>query len=430
MTTNDVFSDRLATWLHEDSEHRVSDHLEEALVLTAATRQRPWWSSPERWLPMDLTSRASTLALPRMSRLLLIGLLVLALAAAALIAVGSRTQRVPPPFGPAANGSILSWSQAGDIIAADADGSNRRILVGGATIDLAPWFSHDGVRFIFWREPTAGQDQLMIASADGSDVRQLTDRLLHADWFEWSPGDDQIAVVHTQTGTGKRVLSIVDPSGKAPMRTMDLPLGVDNDVYWLPPNGDELIFTARKTPDDKDDGLYAVKRDGTGLRLVAPIATEHYFDLAVGPDGKRIAYSNIEADQSGNGVGWHIHLRDVQTGADRQVTFDPRASGEVDEHGPVFSPDGSQFLLWTQDGDTGQLAVAPSDGSGHVKPLGSPFRWDGDYGYAFSPDGRTAILTIGTGTTWLIDLPSAKGTLLHDPIPNFSTWQRLAQPVP
>jgi hypothetical protein len=428
MTTNDVFSDRLATWLHDDSEHRVSDHLEEALVLTAATRQRPWWSSPERWLPMDLTSRASTLAFPRMSRLLLIGLLILALAAAALIAVGSRTQRVPPPFGPAANGSILSWSQAGDIIAADADGSNRRTLVGGATFDLAPFFSHDGLRLIFDREPTAGQDQLMIANADGSDVRQLTDTLLHANWFEWSPADDQIAVVHTQTGTGIRVLSIVDPTEKAPMRTMDLPLGVDNNVFWLPPNGDELIFTARPAPDDKDYGVYAVKRDGSGFRLVAPIATEHYFDLAVAPDGKRIAYSNIEADQSGNGVGWHIHLRDLETGADRQVTFDPRTNGEVDEHEPAFSPDGRELLLWTQDGDTGQLAIAPSDGSGPARPLGPPFLWGDYYDYSFAPDGRTAILMIGAGTTWMFDLPSGHGTRLQEPIRNFSSWQRLALP--
>ena len=53
MTTRDTFGRDLSRWLHEDAEHRVSDHLGEVLVRTAATRQRPWWSSPERWLPMD-----------------------------------------------------------------------------------------------------------------------------------------------------------------------------------------------------------------------------------------------------------------------------------------------------------------------------------------------------------------------------------------
>ena len=430
MTTRLDLDRTLAEWFHADAGEASPDYLDDIVERVAAAPQRRWWSSPERWLPMDVTARASTFALPRYGRLAIVALMILAIAALAVLTIGSRTQRVPPPFGPAANGSILSWSQSGDIISIDADGSNPRTIVGDPAFDFAPRFSHDGTRFIFWREPTAGQDLVMLANADGSGVSQLSDVLRFADWFEWSPADDEIAVVHTQVGTGKRMLSIVDPTGKAPIRTLDLPLSVDNNVFWLPPQGDELIFTAREAPDNKDSGLYAVRQDGTGLRLVAPIATEHYFDLALAPDGRRIAYSNVESDASGNGIGWHIHLRDLATGADRQVTFDPRADGEVDEHGPVFSPDGTQLLLWTQTGDTGRLAVAASDGSSHSRDLGPPFLWDGDYSYAFAPDGETAILNIGTGTTWLIDLASGDGKRLEQPISNFATWQRLALPTP
>ena len=60
MTTRDTFGRDLSLWLREEGEHRVPDHLAEVLVRSAATRQRPWWSSLERWLPMDLTARAST----------------------------------------------------------------------------------------------------------------------------------------------------------------------------------------------------------------------------------------------------------------------------------------------------------------------------------------------------------------------------------
>ncbi|HEX5013927.1 MAG TPA: hypothetical protein VFV72_07160 [Candidatus Limnocylindrales bacterium] len=430
MTTRLDLDRTLAEWFRADAGEALPDYLDELVDRVAREPQRRWWSSPERWLPVDVTARASTFALPRYGRLAIVALLILAIAAAAVFAVGSRNQRVPPPFGPAANGSIVSWSQSGDIIAADADGSNSRIIVGGPSFDFAPWFSHDGTRFIFWREPTAGQDLVMVANADGSGVRALTDTLLYADWFEWSPADDAIAVVHTQAGTGKRLLSIVDATGKAPLHTLDLPLGVDNDVYWLPPNGDELLFTARDKPEDPENGLYAVKRDGTAFRQVAPVASSHYNNLAVALDGQRIAFSNVEADSSGNGIGWHIHLRDLATGSDTQVTFDPRADGEVDEHEPIFSPDGTQLLLWTQTGDTGRLAVAPSDGTSHARSLGPPFLWDDEYSYAFSPDGRTAILNIGKGTTWLFDLESGKGTRLSEGIPNFASWQRLAQPLP
>lgn len=430
MTTSDVFSDRLAVWLGDDSEHRVSDHLDEVLVVTAATRQRPWWSSPERWLPMDLTSRATTLALPRLGRLALVALLILAIAAVAIVAIGSRTQRVPPPFGPAVNGSILSWSADGDIVVTSPDGSGSRRIVSDPAFDFAPWFSHDGTRFVFWRRVSDTATDLMVADADGSAVRSISGGpLIDSDWFEWSPGDDRVAVVHTRNR--QRALTIFDARGSKPPVDVDLgTLDVDNNVYWLPPDGEELIFSAREVPDAKDVGLYAVRRDGTGLRPVAPIATEHYFDLTVALDGTSIAYSNIEADSSSNGVGWHIHLRDLETGADRQVTFDPRTTGEVDEHGPVFSPDGRQVLLWTESGAQGQLMVAPSDGSARARPLGPPFSYDLAFNYAFSPDGLTAILNIGASATWLIDIPSGQGEKTKEPLRNYSSWQRLAQPLP
>ena len=87
MTTNDVFGRNLSTWLHEDAEHHVPDHLAEVLQRTAATRQRPAWSSLERWLPMDTTLRPRTLPLPSAGRLLLVAALLI-LAALAVIAIG------------------------------------------------------------------------------------------------------------------------------------------------------------------------------------------------------------------------------------------------------------------------------------------------------------------------------------------------------
>ena len=114
MTTNDVFGRNLSTWLHEDAEHHVPDHLAEVLQRTAATRQRPAWSSLERWLPMDTTLRPRMVMLPRASRLLLVAALLVALAAVAIIAIGSWQSRLPDPFGLARNGLIVT-SRDGDI---------------------------------------------------------------------------------------------------------------------------------------------------------------------------------------------------------------------------------------------------------------------------------------------------------------------------
>ena len=76
MTTNDAFGRTLSAWLHEDAEHHVPDHLDEVLARSVASRQRPAWSSLERWLPMDLTTRVSAFTLPRPGRVLLIAVLL------------------------------------------------------------------------------------------------------------------------------------------------------------------------------------------------------------------------------------------------------------------------------------------------------------------------------------------------------------------
>src|SRR5207342_2665865 len=66
MTTDDTFGQHLSAWLHEEAGHRVPDHLSEVLVQTAATRQRKWWTSPERWLPVDTaTDMRGRIAAPR-----------------------------------------------------------------------------------------------------------------------------------------------------------------------------------------------------------------------------------------------------------------------------------------------------------------------------------------------------------------------------
>ena len=58
-------------------------------------------------------------------------LLVLVLAVAAVLVVGSRAKPLPAPFGPAENGRI-TYSVNGDIVAADSPPSTPRTIIGGA----------------------------------------------------------------------------------------------------------------------------------------------------------------------------------------------------------------------------------------------------------------------------------------------------------
>ncbi|HWH19191.1 MAG TPA: hypothetical protein VN671_01560, partial [Solirubrobacterales bacterium] len=61
----DRFEHDVSDWLHGEAAHRPAEHLGTVLARTATTRQRPAWSSLERWLPVDLTFRSNRFALPQ-----------------------------------------------------------------------------------------------------------------------------------------------------------------------------------------------------------------------------------------------------------------------------------------------------------------------------------------------------------------------------
>jgi hypothetical protein len=62
MTTDDRLEVTLTEWLNTESGYHLPDHLGEVVAQTAVTRQRPWWSSLERWLPVGSRSSPRGLA--------------------------------------------------------------------------------------------------------------------------------------------------------------------------------------------------------------------------------------------------------------------------------------------------------------------------------------------------------------------------------
>jgi len=127
MTSRDRLEERLPKLLDELAAARTPDYFDSMLRQTARTRQRPAWSSLERWLPMDIAARPARLGLTSW-RPVVIALVVLAvlLAVSAALFVGSRP-RVPAPFGPARNGLVLFSSTGGDIVSVDpASGTTDR----------------------------------------------------------------------------------------------------------------------------------------------------------------------------------------------------------------------------------------------------------------------------------------------------------------
>lgn len=421
MTTDERILGELEAYLRDRVPAGRSDDLARILTATSRAPQRHWWSSPERWLPMDLTTRATLVAPARLGRVALAVLVILAIVGLAIVAAGSRQPRVPAPFGLARNGAVMDWG-AGDIYLADSTTQAPRPIVTGPTDDLASLVARDGTKFVFLRAVSANQFQLMVANIDGSGIRQVLDApLTDPDWLEWSAGDE-LAIVN-RAGF-RRVLSIVDVA-KGTIRTLDLPgLDVDNSVYWVPPDADTLVFTAR--PHAGQDGpvaIYTIRSDGTGLSRRTPDRTGPWYNgLDVSPDGRTVAYWNWEDDASPDGKGSHVHYLDLPSDAVRKVAFDPGADGETDLR---FSPDGTHVVLQREASDA-QLLITTVDGSGPGLRVGPHFSVDAEPLYGFSPDGTTVYLAFADSRPQYIDV--ASGAITTGPVPfkSFAGYQRLA----
>ena len=154
---------------------------------------------------MDLTAQPRFLARPTLGKALLVGVVLIALIGIAIIAVGSRVQRVPPPFGLAANGQI-AYKADGDILVADPDGTHAHAVISGPSDDFAAGYTRDGTQLTFLRTVSPHEATLMIAAPDGSGVRPvLKEPLTDVTWFDSSPDSRSLAVVHAVNGV--RVLS-------------------------------------------------------------------------------------------------------------------------------------------------------------------------------------------------------------------------------
>jgi dipeptidyl aminopeptidase/acylaminoacyl peptidase len=412
MTTFDRFERAIPGLMTELAPARVPDYLDDMLRQTARTRQRPAWSTLERWLPMGTLARPLPMR-PFPWRTIGVLLMLAALiAGATLLYVGSR-DRVPPPFGPARNGAIVFSTADGDIVRADpATGAVTTLIDDATEFDSAPWFSNDGTKFAFDRQVASGSvlRSLVVASADGSGVRELSGPESEIRWFEWSPSGDRMLVLRQSDRFGE--VTLVDAADGA-LTTFDV--GLDVRAASFRPGTDQLVFSTASA-------FYVVGTDGTGLRRIV-LDTASLDQYAISPDGTLLAY----ATWVGGVAEGRIHVIEIDTGVELPIDFDP--GFEYTDLLPTFTPDGKALIVERHDQMGYKPTILPLDGGPPV-PMGPyhPSSTNGA-GVTLSPDGTKAIATYRVdGTTWLLDTATGDGERLDWPIPGeqTATWQRLA----
>ena len=247
------FDRRLAAWFEADARTREPEGLLEAtLTRTGRSRRRPTWLLPERWLPMQLTSRLQPV--PSIAGTLLVLGLILALALAAIL-IGSQRPRLDP-FGPAANGRIAFVSD-GDIYTANPDGTDPVAVTTGADIDGRPVWSHLGTKVAFFRSPSASATtaDLLVLDVDAGTVVTVVEGAGSLSVPSWSPDDRFLTFSY---GRSPRVY-VAPADGSTEARSLEL--GGPALAPIFSPDGRRLAYTA---PTTDGQALFVVNLDGTG----------------------------------------------------------------------------------------------------------------------------------------------------------------------
>jgi Tol biopolymer transport system component len=411
MTTFERFEHAIPELMTELAPAQVPDYFDDMLRQTAAHRQRPAWSFPERWLPMDIAVQPLTSRRFPWRPLLVLALVALVIAAALVAYVGSQ-QRLPPPFGLARNGLIVFSTVDRDISAVDPATGEIRPLITGPTEDIAPWFAPDGRHFMFVRTVEDGT-AYWIADADGSNARQIVPP--DVDWFEWSPSGDRI-VVQRIVGTDV-VTSVVDvATGES--RTLDVGMEIHSPIWR--PNHNQIVFTSEDLGSQR---FYIVDADGTEPEMIkTALGTVNSPSLS--PDGRSIAYATWETGVEGR--QGRIHVLDLETGKDRGPAW--AGSAGTEELTPIFSPDGTRLLIERYAIDGYRLVVAPVAGGGPEITLGEPhLEFSSGVSAAWSPDGKSILVTYNDDKrTWLYAADGSSEERVTWTTTGALTWQRLA----
>jgi WD40-like Beta Propeller Repeat len=437
---NESIDRALDDWLHEKPQNGTREGLERTLAATRRVGQRPGWTFPERWLPMQLTL-ARTQSLRPILAIVMLALLIAASVAAALF-VGSQQHQSPLLI----RNGVIALGKDGDILVADRPGGDLRPLVAGPEDDHSPTFSPDGTRLAFLRDTPQGSF-LMAADADGTDAVAIP-LPESSELGYWSFAPDGRSLMAFGRGDNGVFIRPVDPVA-API-VLDVDLGGSMILFqsggpsFNPTNATEILVVGQRAGDGPR-GIYVYDLATGAVRtIVEPAGDQYFFDVAWLPDG-------------------HITYRPGSVSYARVVAADgsgDQASDALRGQVSPISNDGTRIVA-ERDGEGDQaprLVIAPINGDGEPlviacgpgtdiecpqppEPTQRRSRW------VWSPDDSmllAIILNIGesptpgcdtapsceAGPSWetylLVDAVTGHVTKLDWPDVGTPAWQRVA----
>jgi Tol biopolymer transport system component len=276
--------------------------------------------------------------------------------------------------------NIRNVDQTSAIWTMNADGTDRRLVVDGATtstsdpksgglvavgVDAQAWipaWSPDGQWIAYTLSPQS-------APAGVADPQENV-----------APG--QIGPPSTTLGAS---IWIVRPDGTDSRRVS--PEGSDAVNPVWSPDGRSIAFSvgAGITGTDIRIAPIPITEDGLGFAVAADAAANDW-GPSWSPDGSHVLFVS---NRTGNDEVWSV-------GAEEDATPAQLTDNGAGDWVPVYSPDGSRIAFVSERTGEPEIWTMAPDGSDLVNVTDHPQHWDGQWSVAWSPDGSK--IAYGTGS--------------------------------
>ena len=206
----------------------------------------------------------------------------------------SNRKSVPNDFKIAYNVSYDLATDNYEIFVMNSDGSEQRNISNHPGVDWVYYAYEDRLYFVSDRDSTSRKYFLYEMKWDGTEVRRVTDFLVHDSWMSSRKnGTEFIVNINKNDDFETRDLFIINKDGKILSQLTDDDFQ-NTDAYFSP-EGKQIVFRSNRS---KYDELYIINDDGSGLRQLTDYpqndSSARDWEYHAGPpqwvDSSRISY--------------------------------------------------------------------------------------------------------------------------------------------
>jgi TolB protein len=240
-----------------------------------------------------------------------------------------------------------------------------------------------------------GNFEIYSMTADGKNVKNLTNNKALDFWTAWSPNGKYILFYSNRDGNNE--IYRMDEDGKNPVNISNHP---SND--YLPcwsPDGKKIVFTSDR--DSKNREIYSMNIDGSN---VTRLTNNDFFEEVPtwSKDGSQILFTRqiFEFDDTVKISNGEIFIMDKDGNNEKRLTY-----RKGFDSGAKFSPNGKQIAFYgvTEDNNF-EIYIMNSDGTNITNLTNDILE---DYSPDWSPDGKWIAYSSGTSKqydVWLINI--------------------------